>query len=127
MKPEGKEYVEPVVVPKVWELINGEHHLIPEKVSAYIRVLEEKCKESKPLSTTVAAEYFSHIATNRLPQIPFEYSSKIFDWFKARCMIVPGQVFIERLPNKPSPYAVCEHPEDCQAPICNCKPKEPNS
>ncbi len=41
MKPKGKEYEEPVIVPKIWEEINEEHHLVTEKVSKYIRALEQ--------------------------------------------------------------------------------------
>ena len=40
MKPEGKEYEKEVIEPKVWESINGEHHLVTYKVSEYIRLLE---------------------------------------------------------------------------------------
>lgn len=42
MKPDGKNYEEPVIVPHVWEEINQEHHLVTEKVSKYIRELESE-------------------------------------------------------------------------------------
>lgn len=86
MKPEGKSYEEPVIIPKVWELINGEHHLVPEKVSAYIRELEGKLADA-PSANIV-------------------------------------QMQTHRLPNKPHPQAICESPDDCQAPNCMCLPKE---
>lgn len=40
MKPDGKAYEEIVAVPHVWEESKGEHHLVRDKVSEYIRELE---------------------------------------------------------------------------------------
>ena len=41
MKPRGKEYAEPVIIPRIWELIGISHHLVTEEVSEYIRQLED--------------------------------------------------------------------------------------
>jgi hypothetical protein len=42
MKPENKHYSKNVVIPKRWEEIEGEHYLVPVKISNYIRKLEKK-------------------------------------------------------------------------------------
>lgn len=51
MKPEGKEYEKEVIAPKVWEEINGEHHLVTKEVSDYIRSLEEEIANLNRLLT----------------------------------------------------------------------------
>jgi len=49
MRPEGKEYEKEVNEPKVWELINDEHHLVTKKVSDYIRGLESDLESTRKL------------------------------------------------------------------------------
>jgi len=45
-KPKGKSYEDEVIVPKVWEEIEGSTYLVQKEVSEYIRKLEVKL-ESK--------------------------------------------------------------------------------
>ena len=56
MKPEGKEYEEPVLIPQVWEAIPHKypwkkedcyHYLIEKHVQDYIRYLEEQLNIDK--------------------------------------------------------------------------------
>ena len=42
MKPTGKSYEKEVTTPKVWEEIDGSHHLVTKEVSEYIRKMEYK-------------------------------------------------------------------------------------
>lgn len=49
MKPEGKEYEKEVNEPKIWELINNEHHLVTKKVSDYIRGLEDELGKTRQM------------------------------------------------------------------------------
>lgn len=49
MKPEGKEYETPVAIIHVWEEIDGEHYLVRDKISEYIRRLEEENKGLKEI------------------------------------------------------------------------------
>lgn len=47
MKPVGNEYKDDVIVPKVWEEIDGFNHLVTKEVSDYIRKLEAEVKDLK--------------------------------------------------------------------------------
>lgn len=50
MKPENESVAnQKVICPKVWEVINGENHLVTEKVSGYIRELESDLMSTRKL------------------------------------------------------------------------------